>query len=262
MVQLSTSPFARLLKQLPQRLVNLFQGFILECGSELKLAIRFGQSLENMSSKYQSTKERYKNITSGIYSIVNNIDGKMYIGSAIILQKRKHEHFLALRKNEHANRYLQFAFNKYGGWKFDFKILEIVTDDTILISREQYWMDLYNSFAPNGYNLKPFAINNEGLVHSPETRIKIGLKSKNRKASDKTKALMSAQRKGRNQSSEWIKKRTENRKFNNPPKERPVRLKVKRVLTEKHKKSLSVARQRTLDKKLVDIKENNVIIVE
>lgn len=164
-----------------------------------------------MSRKHQSTEERYRTTTSGIYSIVNSIDGKMYIGSAVILQKRKHEHFLALRKNKHANRYLQFAYNKHGGWKFDFKILEIINDKELLVSREQYWMELHNSFAPNGYNLKPFAINNSGMIHSVETRLLIGLKSKNRKASAETKALMSVIRKGRTQTPEWIRKRTESR---------------------------------------------------
>lgn len=157
---------------------------------------------------YQPTKDRYKTITSGIYSIVNSIDGKMYIGSAVILQKRKYEHFLALRKNKHANRYLQFAYNKYSGWNFEFKILEVLTDEKQLVAREQYWMELYNSFAPNGYNLKPFAISNLGMKHSEETRKKIGLVQIGRKASDETKAKMSAVRLGRKQSPEWIAKRT------------------------------------------------------
>lgn len=158
-------------------------------------------------SKYQASKDRYKEFTSGIYAIVNKLDGKMYIGSAIILQKRKSEHFLALNKNKHANRYLQFAFNKHFGWNFEFKILEILKETDNLVSREQYWMDMYNSIVPNGYNLKPFAISNLGMRHSAETRKKISEIQKGRKASDETKAKMSAVRKGRKQTAEWIAKR-------------------------------------------------------
>lgn len=162
--------------------------------------------------KYQAPKDRYKTVTSGIYSIVNKFDGKMYIGSAVILQKRKHEHWLALSKNKHANRYLQFAWNKYSDWNFEFKILEVVDDVNILISREQYWMDFYNSFAPNGYNLKPFAINNFGLRHSEETKRKISQLQIGRKASAETKAKMSITRKGRKQTKEWVDKRNKARK--------------------------------------------------
>lgn len=162
-------------------------------------------------SKYQASKDRYKEITSGIYAIINKLDGKMYIGSAIILQKRKSEHFLALRKNKHANRYLQFAYNKHGLENFEFKILEVLKNEKLLILQEQYWMDLYNSFAPNGYNLKLFAISNLGMKHSAETRKKISEVQIGRKASEETKAKMSATRKGRKQSPEWIAKRNKTR---------------------------------------------------
>lgn len=50
---------------------------------------------------------------SGVYKIVNNITGVIYVGSAIDLKKRKTFHFYHLRKNNHCNNYLQKAFNKY-----------------------------------------------------------------------------------------------------------------------------------------------------
>lgn len=150
---------------------------------------------------------RYKTVTSGIYAIVNKINNKMYIGSAVILQKREKEHFLALRKGLHANRYLQFSFNKYGADTFEFKILETIIDEAILIEREQYWMDFYNTVAPNGYNLKPFAYNNLGLITSEEAKEKNRQKHLGKKLSEETKAKMSAVRKGRKQNPEWIEAR-------------------------------------------------------
>lgn len=152
---------------------------------------------------------RYKTVVSGIYAIVNKINNKMYIGSAVILQKREKEHFLALRKGLHANIILQRAYIKYGSKNFEFKILEIVNLEAAnLVSREQHWMDFYNSIIPNGYNLKPFAISNLGIKHTEEAKEKNRQKHLGKKASEETKAKMSAIRKGRKQTPEWIAART------------------------------------------------------
>ena len=59
-------------------------------------------------------------MNSGIYKIVNKIDGKIYVGQSIHLEKRKNEHFKELINNKHQNQHLQYAFNKYGINNFDF----------------------------------------------------------------------------------------------------------------------------------------------
>lgn len=51
------------------------------------------------------------NMNCGIYRIVNRSNGKFYIGSSARLKDRKATHFAQLRKNRHANSYLQNAWN-------------------------------------------------------------------------------------------------------------------------------------------------------
>ena len=107
---------------------------------------------------------------SGIYSIVHNESGKIYIGSAINLYKREHEHRFDLDTNCHDNQRLQNAWNKYGKDAFKFEVLEIVQDPSNLLIKEQWWMDKLQSYDRNkGFNIRKIAESNFGLKHSPET---------------------------------------------------------------------------------------------
>lgn len=112
---------------------------------------------------------------SGIYKITNIITNKFYIGSAVILEKRKCEHFSCLRKQNHINKHLQNAFNKHGESNFIFEVLEEVQDKTELIEREQHYLDTLlfaqeyiatnkkdNRFLMIGYNICPTAGNTLG----------------------------------------------------------------------------------------------------
>ena len=51
---------------------------------------------------------------SGVYQIVNELNGHRYIGSSKNIQHRILVHRSALRRNSHHSIYLQNAFNKYG----------------------------------------------------------------------------------------------------------------------------------------------------
>ena len=75
---------------------------------------------------------------SGIYQIINLINEKIYIGSAIKFRKRWNLHKLQLRKNIHENRHLQAAWNKYGEESFSFEILEYVEKQFLLLIEQQY----------------------------------------------------------------------------------------------------------------------------
>jgi hypothetical protein len=77
----------------------------------------------------------------GIYSITNKLNGHRYVGSSINISRRKTEHFNLLRKGVHHSQYLQNAWNKYGESMFIFSSLEFVEDISILIEREQWWID-------------------------------------------------------------------------------------------------------------------------
>jgi len=111
---------------------------------------------------------------SGIYLIVHNEDGRVYVGSAINLYKREHEHRFDLINNCHDNQRLQNAWNKYGEAAFKFEVLEIVQDPANLLVKEQWWMDKLQSYdRDKGFNIRKVAESNFGLKHTPETKEKI-----------------------------------------------------------------------------------------
>jgi len=119
---------------------------------------------------------------SGIYKITNLIRGLVYIGSAADIGNRWSSHKKDLKKNIHANSYLQRAWNKYGEEAFEFVILELVEDKNKLIEREQYWMDYYKSYERDkGYNINPKAESCRGvkrLKPNPRKGLKNGPQSK------------------------------------------------------------------------------------
>lgn len=119
----------------------------------------------------------------GIYKIENLVNGKIYIGSSVDISERWHRHSTDLRTNRHGNDYLQNAWNKHGEDNFKFEIIEYINDISILINREQYWIDQLNACKRSiGYNLSPTAGSPYGFKHTDETKLKQSkLQSKNRK---------------------------------------------------------------------------------
>src|SRR4030042_5640793 len=114
--------------------------------------------------------------SSGIYTITNLVNGKMYIGSAVHIKRRFNTHLNSLRKGLHCNKHLQSAWDKYGKTSFVFKKLLICAKD-MLIEYEQRAIDSYDVYK-NGYNQRPIANSNAGLklgTPSDETKRKIAL---------------------------------------------------------------------------------------
>jgi group I intron endonuclease len=125
---------------------------------------------------------------SGVYLITNNTNGKIYIGSAYDLYKRYWSHFNNLKLNQHPNRHLQSAYNKYGLENFSMKALEIIEriDDKsdfkiILEAREQHYLDNLlhaqednDLFHEKGYNNRRIAKSNLGIKFSAEIRLNMG----------------------------------------------------------------------------------------
>jgi predicted GIY-YIG superfamily endonuclease len=62
----------------------------------------------------------------GIYMILNCVNGKLYIGCATYLRKRKAAHRCELSKGEHHSEHLQRAWKKYGERAFEFIVIETV----------------------------------------------------------------------------------------------------------------------------------------
>lgn len=88
-----------------------------------------------------------------IYKITNIVNGKCYIGQSKDARKRIQGHILSLRKNKHDNRYLQFAWNKYGEENFKFEIIDYTEDYN---EKEKYYIQFYDSTNHDkGYNILP-----------------------------------------------------------------------------------------------------------
>ncbi len=103
---------------------------------------------------------------SGIYKIVNKINNKTYIGSAINLRHRWTDHRKHLRSGTHHSSHLQSAWNKYGEENFVFKIIRVIHHKEMLIPNEQIHMDLCESYKrENGYNMCPKAGSSLGTKH-------------------------------------------------------------------------------------------------
>ncbi len=107
---------------------------------------------------------------SGIYAIRNKLNGKLYVGSALNIQRRWWQHQSRLRIGNHHSRKLQSAWNKYGVDGFLFEVLELVPDAQVLTIREQHWINSLGAHGPSGYNMRPTAESSLGVIQSDETK--------------------------------------------------------------------------------------------
>lgn len=114
---------------------------------------------------------------TGIYIIQNSKNKKIYIGSAININKRWACHISLLKNNKHNNKHLQLSWNKYGFENFNFRIIEYCEKE-ILLEREQYYLNLYlkanefpknNFFIKKGYNLNPVSTSRYNSKQSKES---------------------------------------------------------------------------------------------
>src|SRR5574343_705861 len=121
---------------------------------------------------------------AGIYKILNIENNKVYIGSSARLRKRKYEHFKFLETGKHCNSHLQNSYNKHGKNSFKWEVLENINDiddlvelKKVLLEREQYYLDLYESYNPKkGYNFCPLAgsrLGSKGVPLSEEIKRKL-----------------------------------------------------------------------------------------
>ncbi len=108
---------------------------------------------------------------SVIYTITNQITGKVYVGSAGDFASRKRVHRHHLNAGTHHAPYLQAAWKKYGEQAFVFDVVEEVAEKFWLLVREQAWMNRLRSFdRAFGYNARPVAESNLGKTVSAHTR--------------------------------------------------------------------------------------------
>ena len=88
---------------------------------------------------------------SYIYVIINDINGKQYVGKTnYSIEKRFKEHIRDSKKERCEKRPLYDAMNKYGIEHFSIEQLEeCLPEETA--TRERYWIDKLNTYY-NGYN--------------------------------------------------------------------------------------------------------------
>lgn len=100
----------------------------------------------------------------GIYKITNLINNKVYIGQSVHIEKRwydeKRRAFIEQEPEYYYPR--SQAFRKYGIDNFSFEILELCSIEE-LNDREVYYIKLYNSVVPNGYNITAGGSNSSGV---------------------------------------------------------------------------------------------------
>ena len=120
-------------------------------------------------------------MASAIYEILNTVNGKFYIGSAVDYKRRFQDHRKQLKKGNHGNVHLQRSCNKHGLEAFIMFPVEFCTPEELL-RKEQFWLDALQ-VTKSGYNIAPTAGSNLGIKYGPpseEHRRKISEATKGR----------------------------------------------------------------------------------
>lgn len=131
-----------------------------------------------------------------IYKITNQVNGKIYIGQTVqTLKRRWKSHCWPSRSNGcHA---LRNAINKYG---IDSFLVEKVTDCISLEEmnyREIFFIKVFDSLSPNGYNLRTGGDNSR---FSTESKLKLSKSCMGRQIDLKTRLAASKANTGENNS--------------------------------------------------------------
>lgn len=145
----------------------------------------------------------------GIYKIINVINNKFYVGSAVDLKRRKARHFSELRTGKHNNRYLQASWLKYGEAAFVFVVVEELPPEADLLAAENVWLKehvgkdyCYNigvdATAPM-LGVSGEASPTWGYKHTSESLARIGVASKARVQSEEEKSKRRATMRGKPQ---------------------------------------------------------------
>ncbi len=142
---------------------------------------------------------------AGVYGIFNLINGKVYIGSSVNVEKRLKQHKNHLTKGNHCNPFLSNAWNKYSQNNFCFSIIE-KTETRNVRGLEQYYIDILKTHSREfGYNLNPNATggNHIGNKASLESKKKMSLWQIGKKLSEETKRKIGLKSLGRNKGNKF-----------------------------------------------------------
>lgn len=154
----------------------------------------------------------------GIYCIRNAINGRVYVGSSVNIERRLKHHFYLLKAGRHHSPALQHSYVLHPE-QFASEILEEVVDAHDLIAREQFWIDSLKSYGA-GYNGKPLAGKTQlGRRHTDAARAKMSVAKtgkptgqKGVKRNAEFRAKCSAWQQGKVVPREWIERMRRARK--------------------------------------------------
>ena len=93
---------------------------------------------------------------SGVYKLINAINGRIYIGSSRNIEERIKKHIRLLKKNKHDNQYMQNDYNKTGG-KFYSEIVELIDDEILRLEAETKLILHFYDNQINCYNINKTA---------------------------------------------------------------------------------------------------------
>ena len=107
-------------------------------------------------------------------------------------------HKFELKRNNHGNKYLQNAWNKYGKDAFVFEIVkEVEPIKEKILKEEQDYLDALSPYGEDGYNISKQAGNILGYRHTKEARKKISESKLGKPRSAETKRKLSEVQKGK-----------------------------------------------------------------
>ena len=122
-------------------------------------------------------------MSCGIYVITNKVNGKQYVGQSVNIERRWEQHRSSLKHNRAVNRYLQYAWNKYGADNFTFSIIELCEAEQ-LDRLEKHWIETLDSYR-RGYNLTIGGDGNHGYIATEEACRRISAALQGKKKSPK-----------------------------------------------------------------------------
>lgn len=158
-----------------------------------------------------------------VYLVTCLASGKMYVGQTRrTVSRRWTQHKATTKAGSKSCRALSAAIEKYGVANFTVSVLEVCESLDLLHEAERKWVAELGTMAPGGYNLTTGG--EKHRIPSSESRARMGVAAKGRRASDETRAKqsasirashsdpvvrakMSAARVGKKQSAEWVEKR-------------------------------------------------------
>jgi len=142
---------------------------------------------------YNNLKEDRVNILkeqrdkSGVYCLINKVNGHLYVGSSINLASRMRNYLnkAFLKSKQNANMPITRSLLKYDYSNFSLLILEYVEAE-FLTSRETFYIANIIPY----YNVLKQGFSSLGYIHTEETKKLLSELAKNRTHSDNTKGLI------------------------------------------------------------------------